>query len=110
MCVRTCVYVCLCTDIHICICMYKYAYVYRRTHICTRRYIKLLQCLVWLGPHLGEGDLSPDPLFHRSLQRVSRWLFFFFFPMKHITGEKKNLQTIQAFGDLGCLKDEQLKG
>lgn len=30
--------------------------------------------------------------------------------MKHVTGEKKNLQTIQAFGDLGCLKDEQLKG
>lgn len=61
--------------------------------------------------HTWERETYPlIPCFTDHYRGSLGGFFFFFFPMKHVTGEKKNLQTIQAFGDLGCLKDEQLKG
>lgn len=94
---NVCACVCPCIYIHI----YKYVYTNMRTytdaHIYTRT--QNYSSVYWLGPHSGQGDLSPDHLFHGSVQRICQCFVGVFF-IKQIIGEKKNLQTVQVLETL----------
>lgn len=83
---NVCACVCPCIYIHI----YKYVYTNMRTytdaHIYTRT--QNYSSVYWLGPHSGQGDLSPDHLFHGSVQRICQCFVGVFF-IKQIIGEKK---------------------
>lgn len=99
MCVRACV--CLCIYIHI----YKYAYIHRCTHthiyICTHTHKITPTLSGW--DHTWERETYPlIPYFMDHYRGFVGGVFF----TKQITGENKNLQTVQAFGDLSWLKGE----